>query len=75
MATVCSAIVFALLHVPTYWDGSLLITTLHVLALQGVSRLIFNTAGVKSNSIILPWVIHVLFDILMLGLAGLSLLI
>lgn len=43
--------------------------------LQGVSRLIFNTAGVKSNSIILPWVIYVLFDILMLGLAGLSLLI
>ena len=62
IATITSALVFALLHVPTYWNGSIFRTIIHVLCLQGVSRLIFNSAGVKSNSIIAPWVIHILFD-------------
>ncbi|MGL4106816.1 CPBP family glutamic-type intramembrane protease [Clostridium sp. LP20] len=69
IASFGSAIVFALLHVPTYWDGNIIITLLHVLALQGVSRLVFNSAGVKSNSIIVPWVIHVIFDSLMFSVS------
>lgn len=62
IASLCSAIVFALLHVPTYWNGSLLLTIFHVILLQGVARLIFNAAGIKSNTIAVPWLIHVLFD-------------
>lgn len=68
IATISSAMVFALLHVPTYWNGSILLSVLHVLCLQGVARLIFNSAAVKSNSIIAPWVIHVLFDSITFGI-------
>lgn len=63
-ATIGSALVFALLHIPTYWNGSFLLTLIHVILLQGVARLIFNTAGIKSNTILVPWLIHFAFDAL-----------
>lgn len=63
MANLISAVVFAFLHISTYWNGNLLMTVFHVLALQGIARLIFNTAGIKSNTILVPLVIHILFDV------------
>lgn len=63
IANLVSAVVFAFLHIPTYWNGNLLMTVLHVLALQGIARIIFNTAGIKSNTILVPLVIHILFDV------------
>jgi hypothetical protein len=72
IATIGSAIIFALLHVPTYWSGYLLPTLIHVMFLQGLSRIVFNSAGVRSNTILIPWLVHFVFDILMLMLGGLA---
>lgn len=62
-ANLISAFIFALLHVPTYWNGNLFLTLFHVLALQGVTRIIFNTSGIKSNTLLVPLMIHILFDV------------
>lgn len=72
IATVASAVIFALLHVPTYWSGYLFPTLIHVLSLQGLSRIVFNSAGIRSNTILIPWLVHLVFDILMLMLGGLA---
>lgn len=61
-----SATLFAVLHIATYWNGNFFLTLLHVLALQGIARIIFNTSGIKSNTIIVPFMIHFIFDIVTL---------
>lgn len=65
-ANLISAVCFAAIHILTYWNGNLLLTIFHVLALQGVTRIIFNEAGIKSNTLLVPWIIHLLFDALTL---------
>ncbi|WP_430610383.1 CPBP family glutamic-type intramembrane protease [Enterococcus sp. DIV0876] len=67
-----SALVFALLHVFTYWNGNIFLTLFHVLLLQGLSRLILNTVGLRTNAVWIPWTIHILFDIISLGLVYLA---
>ena len=62
IASLFSAIIFGLIHYSTYNDGNVLHTLLHILLIQGVARLIFNHAAIKSNSIWTSWIIHVLFD-------------
>ena len=61
-----SAILFAVLHMATYWNGNFFLTLFHVLALQGIARIIFNTSGIKSNTILVPFFIHLIFDIITL---------
>lgn len=61
-----SAILFAVLHIATYWNGDFFLTLFHVLALQGIARIIFNTSGIKSNTILVPFTIHFIFDIITL---------
>lgn len=65
-----SAALFAILHITTYWNGNFFLTLFHVLALQGIARIIFNTSGIKSNTILVPFMIHFIFDIITLMAAS-----
>lgn len=62
VASFFSAIIFGLIHYSTYNNGNVFHTLIHILLIQGIARLIFNQAALKSNSIITSWGIHVLFD-------------
>ncbi len=62
IANIVSALCFAFMHILTYWNGDFFVTLLHVFTLQGITRLLYNEAGLKSNTIIVPWIIHILFD-------------
>lgn len=62
VSSVLSAIIFGLIHYSTYNNGNILHTLVHILLIQGVARLIFNQAAIKSNSITTSWIVHVLFD-------------
>lgn len=68
IGNILSCIYFGLLHYSTYFNGDMLHTLLHIILIQGVVRIFFNIAGLKSNSIIIPWIIHVLFDFTSFGL-------
>lgn len=66
-SSLLSALIFGLMHSFVYWDGSIFSTLLHVLLLQGVARLIFNSVYLKTNrSIWGSWLSHVLVDIVTL---------
>lgn len=68
-SSLLSAVIFGLLHIPAYWDGSLISTVLHVLLLQGVARLIFNYIYIKTGrSIWGSWVTHMIVDVIALAL-------
>lgn len=68
-STFLSALIFGMMHIFVYWDGSLVSTLLHVLLLQGVARLIFNYVYLKTNrSIWGSWISHLLVDFVSLGL-------
>ncbi|WP_086315572.1 hypothetical protein A5821_003062 [Enterococcus sp. 7F3_DIV0205] len=67
-STLLSALVFGLMHIPSYWDGSWFSTVAHVLLLQGVARLILNIAYLKmGKSIWGSWIAHVLIDLIALS--------
>lgn len=66
-STLLSALLFGLMHVFVYWDGSWFSTILHVLLLQGVARLIFNYVYlVMGKSIWGSWLTHVGVDLIAL---------
>ncbi|KAA9215702.1 CPBP family intramembrane metalloprotease [Enterococcus durans] len=62
VASILSAVIFGLVHFSTYYSGNIFHTLVHILLIQGVARIIFNQAAIKSNSIITSWIVHVLFD-------------
>ena len=67
-STLLSALIFGLMHIFSYWDGSFLSTIAHVLLLQGVARLIFNYVYLKTGrSIWGSWLTHVLVDLIALS--------
>lgn len=67
-STLLSALIFGLMHIFSYWDGSLISTVLHVLLLQGVARLIFNYIYLRTGrSIWGSWIAHCLVDIIALS--------
>lgn len=74
IGVIASAAVFGLLHYSTYYNGSVIDTLAHVLFVQGLIRIFFNLAGLKSNSIIVPWVIHIAFDLYSFGIGALVLI-
>lgn len=43
-------------------------TLSHILFVQGLARIFFNLAALKSNSIIVPWIVHVVFALTTFGL-------
>lgn len=70
IASLLSAVIFGLIHYSTYNNGNILHTLVHILLIQGVARLFFNQAAIKSNSIITSWTIHLLFDIVAILIAS-----
>lgn len=64
-----SSIVFGLLHFSTYYNGNPYTTLLHILLIQGSVRVVFNLSGLRSNSIWLPLLIHITFDIITLSIS------
>lgn len=70
-SSLLSALIFGLMHVSTYWDGSIVSTLLHVLLLQSVARLIFNYVYLKTGrSIWASWMTHLLVDLIALSFAA-----
>ena len=70
-STLISALIFGLLHIFTYWDGSLVSSLVHVLFLQSVARLIFNYVYLKTGrSIWGSWLTHIIFDIIVFAIGG-----
>ncbi|OSB09195.1 hypothetical protein B2H97_12700 [Paraclostridium bifermentans] len=65
---ILSSIFFGLLHYSTYFNGNVMHTLIHILFVQGLARIFFNLAALKSNSIIVPWIVHVVFDFTTFGL-------
>lgn len=65
---ILSSIFFGLLHYSTYFSGNVMHTLIHILFVQGLARIFFNLAALKSNSIIVPWIVHVVFDFTTFGL-------
>ncbi|RKD75984.1 hypothetical protein ATL39_0194 [Sinobaca qinghaiensis] len=58
-----SAVIFGLLHYTTYYNGNMVDTLAHIIFIQGMARVFLNLAGLKSNSLMIPWIIHVVFDL------------
>ncbi|WP_195948048.1 type II CAAX prenyl endopeptidase Rce1 family protein [Paraclostridium bifermentans] len=69
---IISSICFGLLHYSTYFNGSVVNTLIHILLIQGIARIFFNLAALKSNSIVVPWIIHVIFDYTTFGIGALT---
>lgn len=68
-STLLSAVIFGLMHIFSYWDGSVVSTLLHVLLLQGLARLIFNYIYLKTGrSIWGSWIAHLIVDLIALSL-------
>ncbi|HJE16132.1 MAG TPA: CPBP family intramembrane metalloprotease, partial [Enterococcus casseliflavus] len=53
-------------------NGNVFHTLVHILFIQGVARLLFNQAAIKSNSILTSWGTHVLFDLFAILVAYLT---
>lgn len=69
LASISSAVIFGLIHFSTYYDGSIVKTLVHILFIQGIARILFNQAAIKSNSIWVSWTIHLLFDLTSIAVA------
>lgn len=70
VSSLVSALIFGLIHIPSYWDGSWFSTMTHVLLLQGVARLILNSVYLKTGrSIWGSWLAHLLIDLIALSIA------
>ncbi|MGX7419857.1 CPBP family glutamic-type intramembrane protease [Carnobacterium gallinarum] len=67
---VISSIVFGLLHYTTYDNGTIFETLAHILLIQGSARVAFNLSGLRANSIILPLLIHIVYDLLFLSIGS-----
>lgn len=65
-----SAVFFGLLHYSTYYSGDVVSTLIHIITLQGVTRIYLNIAGLRSDSIWTPWIIHLAFDFLTFGIGA-----
>ena len=63
VANVLVSIIFGLIHYWTYFNGSVLLTIIQVIALQGSARFWFNRSYEQSNSILTSFAVHYLFDL------------
>lgn len=64
---ILSSIIFGLMHYTTYYNGNIFVTLLHVLLIQGSARIAFNLSGLRANSIWLPLLIHIVYDLIFLS--------
>lgn len=65
-----SSVIFGLLHYTTYFNGNMGETLAHILLIQGSARIAFNLSGLKSNSIVLPLIIHIVYDLIFLSIGS-----
>lgn len=65
-ATLITVIIFGICHFNTYDSGNILQTIIQVLLIQGAARLIFNYAYLKTKSIWISYIIHLIFDLFFL---------
>lgn len=65
IASLISAVIFGLIHFSTYYDGNVVTTLIHILLLQSVSRIFFNMAYERSESIWTSFIIHYLMDLVL----------
>ncbi|MFK4895736.1 CPBP family intramembrane glutamic endopeptidase [Lactococcus petauri] len=66
ISTLLTAFIFGMVHFQTYFGGDVLRTIVQILLVQGAARLIFNYAYLKTKSIWTSWIVHLIFDIVML---------
>lgn len=66
LGSVIGAIAFGALHYSTYYYISPLDTILHIMLVQGVARIGFNEGGLRSNSMWIPYLIHLSYDVFIL---------
>lgn len=64
IASIIVAVIFGLGHFTTYFNGNLWQTIIHVLIVQGIARIIFNISTFKTDTILLPFIIHWIYDVL-----------
>ncbi|WP_314067924.1 type II CAAX prenyl endopeptidase Rce1 family protein [uncultured Vagococcus sp.] len=64
---ILSSIIFGLMHYTTYYNGNIMVTLLHVILVQGSARVAFNISGLRANSIWLPLLIHIVYDLIFLS--------
>ena len=69
LGIIISSILFGLLHYTTYYNGNPIETLAHVLLIQGSARIAFNLSGLKANSILMPLIIHIIYDLIFLALS------
>lgn len=74
VGTLLSAILFGLLHYSTYFNGDVIHTIIHIIFVQGLVRIFLNFSALKSNSIIVPWFVHLIFDFTTFGLGSVMLI-
>lgn len=64
ISTIITAIIFGLIHYWTYTNSAgVLATITQIILIQGVARIGFNEAGLRSNSIWVPYLIHIAYDL------------
>lgn len=66
ISTLVTSIIFGLVHFYTYNGGNVLRTIVQILLVQGVARLIFNYAYLKTSSIWTSYAVHLVFDLVFL---------
>ncbi|MFW3388269.1 UNVERIFIED_CONTAM: CPBP family intramembrane glutamic endopeptidase, partial [Kocuria sp. CPCC 205274] len=66
ISSIITAIVFGLVHFPTYYGGNVLRTIVQILLIQGFARLFFNWVYAKTKSIWMSWAVHLTFDLIFL---------
>lgn len=58
-----TSVIFGLIHYTTYFNGSILLTIVQVILLQGSARFWFNRSYEQSRSILTSFAIHYFFDL------------
>lgn len=64
VANLLVCVIFGLLHYWTYFNGSILLTIIQVILLQGSARFWFNQSYQNSQSILTSFAIHYCFDLI-----------
>lgn len=62
-ANLLVSIIFGLIHYTTYFNGSILLTILQIILVQGSARFWFNQSYEHSRSILTSFTIHYFFDL------------
>lgn len=62
-ANILVSIIFGLIHYTTYFNGSIVLTVVQIILIQGSARFWFNKSYEQSQSILTSFAIHYVFDL------------